>query len=131
MVLEISEKHREIFKSLASGWMRIGASCVQLVQGEEVLIGQPDTVPPFVPVLTTHLQSSDLTLRVYGNVDLYWASSAEAMLELFANLLTADNDLESLTGALVETQDRLVALYDLTQATRRTLDVPLLLDLLL
>lgn len=131
MVLEISEKHREIFKSLASGWMRIGATCVQLVQGEEVLIGQPDTVPPFVPVLTTHVHGSDLTLRVYGNVDLHWAPSAEATLELLAKLLTADHDLDSLTGALVETQDRLVALYELTQATRRTLDVPLLLDLLL
>lgn len=131
MLLEISDKHREIFRSLASGWMRIGATCVQLAQGEEVLIGQPNSVPPFVPVLTTHVQGSDLTLRVYGNLDLHWAPSAEATLELFAKLLTADNDLDSLTGALVETQDRLVALYELTQATRRTLDVPLLLDLLL
>lgn len=131
MSLEISDKHREIFRSLASGWMRLGATCVQLAQGDEVLMGQPSSVPPFIPVLTTHLQGSDLTLRVYGNVDLHWTPSAEAMLELFAKLLTADNDLDSLTGALVETQDRLVALYELTQATRRTLDVPLLLDLLL
>jgi sigma-B regulation protein RsbU (phosphoserine phosphatase) len=130
-VLEISEKHREIFKSLASGWMRIGATCVQLVQDKEVLIGQPDTVPPFVPVLTTHIHGSDLTLNVYGNVDLHWAPSAEATLDLLAKLMTADHDLDSMTGALVETQDRLVALYELTQATRRTLDVPLLLDLLL
>ncbi|HNH26942.1 MAG TPA: SpoIIE family protein phosphatase, partial [Anaerolineales bacterium] len=57
--------------------------------------------------------------------------TAESMLDIFSSLLTADTDLENLTAALVETQDRLVALYELTQATRRTLDMPKLLDLLI
>ena len=131
MVFEISEKHRTIFKSLASSWIRIGATCVQLVQGDEVLIGCPDSVPISAPIFSTTTRDSNLTLHVYGAVDMRWAPSADSMLDVFVSLLTADSDLDSLTAALVETQDRLVALYELTQATRRTLDVTVLLDLLI
>jgi sigma-B regulation protein RsbU (phosphoserine phosphatase) len=52
-------------------------------------------------------------------------------LEMLDSLLSADSELDSLTAALVETQDRLVARYELTQATRRKLGIPNLLDLLL
>lgn len=131
MVPEITDKHREIFKSLASGWMRIGATCVQLTQGNEVLIGCPNSVSSSMPALSASSRTSGLSLQVYGVADLRWAPSAESMLDVFVSLLTADSDLDSLTAALVETQDRLVALYELTQATRRTLDVPHLLDLLI
>lgn len=131
MSLEISDKHREIFKTLAAGWLRIGATCVQLIQGDEVLIGCSDVVPTSSPVLTATSRASKLTMNVYGIPDLRWAPSINSMLDVYVSLLTADNDLDSLTAALVETQDRLVALYELTQATRRTLDVPVLLDLLI
>ena len=128
---EITDKHREMFKSLASGWLRIGASCVQLLRGDDVLINCPDLPVETAPVLMAVSRPSNLTLRVYGMKDSHWLPTAESMLEVFASLLTADTDLDSLTGALVETQDRLVAIYELTQATRRTLDVPVLLDLLI
>jgi len=129
--LEISEKHREIFKSLAAGWLRVGAMCVQLRKGDEVLLGWPESEPHAGPSLAVTSHAFGLTLRVYGLTDAHWSPAAESMLDVFASLLSADADLDSLTAALVETQDRLVALYDLTQATRRTLDMPTLMDLLI
>ena len=69
-------------------------------------------------------------LNIFGIADESRYSNAETLLAIMANLLTADTELESLTEALVETQDRLVAIYDLTQSTRGTLGVSELLSLL-
>ena len=131
MFPEITTKHRESFKSLASGWMRVGATCVQLRKGDEVLIGCPDSMSSSEPSLEVTSLGSGLSLHIFGVADIRWVPTAESMLDIFSSLLTADTDLENLTAALVETQDRLVALYELTQATRRTLDMPKLLDLLI
>lgn len=131
MLPEITEKHRESFKSLAAGWVRVGASCVQLLKGSEVLIGCPNSKSSPEPSLLVTSLGSGLSLQVYGVTDMRWVPTAESMLEVFSSLLSADADLDNLTAALVETQDRLVALYELTQATRRTLDMPKLLDLLI
>lgn len=131
MIPEIANKHRESFKSLASGWMRVGATCIQLLCGDEVLISCPDSNSGSEPSLTVTSLASGLSLQVYGLTDVRWVPTAESMLDIFSSLLIADTDLENLTAALVETQDRLVALYELTQATRRTLDMPKLLDLMI
>lgn len=131
MLPEITGKHLESFKSLAAGWMRVGATCVQLLKGNEVLIGCPNSSSSNEPSLLVTSLGSGLSLQVYGVTDVRWVPTAESMLDVFGNLLTSDADLENLTAALVETQDRLVALYELTQATRRTLDMPKLLDLLI
>lgn len=131
MLPEITGKHLESFKSLAAGWMRVGATCVQLLKGNEVLIGCPNSNSSNEPSLLVTSLGSGLSLQVYGVTDVRWVPTAESMLDVFGNLLTSDADLENLTAALVETQDRLVALYELTQATRRTLDMPKLLDLLI
>lgn len=131
MIPEISEKHRESFRSLATGWFRIGATCVQLLHGDEVLIEFATEPTNGEASLSVSSLSSGLTLRLHGVTDARWAPNAQTMLEVFSKLLSADADLDNLTAALVETQDRLVALYELTQATRRTLDMPTLLDLLI
>lgn len=129
--MAILEKYRDRFNALASGWMRIGATCVQLLDGNQVLMAFPDSCSSTSPSICASSRTFNLSLRVYGINDPNWIPTAESMLDVFANLVTADTDLDSLTAALVETQDRLVALYELTQATRRTLEVPILLDLLL
>ena len=131
MHAEILDKQRDRFNFLAAGWLRVGAVCVQLLERKQILIAYPDACPENLPALYVSSRTSDLRLRVYGIDNPSWVPAAESMLEVFADLLIADSDLESLTAALVETQDRLVALYELAQATRRTLEVPVLLDLLI
>lgn len=128
---EILEKYRERFNALAAGWLRVGATCVQLLEGEQVLLAFPELHADSTAALLASSRTSNLSLRISGLRDPNWVPTAESMLEIFAGLLSVDNDLDSLTAALVETQDRLVALYELTQATRRTLDVSVLLDLLI
>lgn len=94
-------------------------------------MGCPDSNASSEPSLLVSSLASGLSLEVFGVADEHWIPTAESMLNIFGSLLSADADLENLTAALVETQDRLVALYELTQATRRTLDMPKLLDLLI
>ena len=131
MLAEHLESNREKFFSLASVWMRVGATCVQLLEDDRVLIAFPFECRDTAPALLVHSRTSNLTLQIYGVSDESWRPTAEAMLDIMSNLLTADSELESLTAALVETQDRLVAVYELTQATRRMLEIPELLDLLI
>lgn len=131
MFPQISEKHRKTFHSLAAGWVRVGATCVQLRREDHVLISYPEGAAAAGPVLRAVSRTSNLVLHVYGMAETHWEATAESMMDIFASLLSADTDMDSLTAALVETQDRLVALYELTQSTRRTLDVPTLLDLVI
>ncbi|MFN8412033.1 MAG: SpoIIE family protein phosphatase [Anaerolineales bacterium] len=131
MLAEHLESHRKKFYSLSSVWMRVGATCVQLLEGDQVLISFPGACSDTSNALVVHSRTSNLTLRIYGLKDDSWRPTAETVIDVMANLLTADSDLDDLTSALIETQDRLVAIYELTQATRRTLEIPALLDLLI
>jgi sigma-B regulation protein RsbU (phosphoserine phosphatase) len=129
---EILEKHRYRFNALASGWLRIGATCVQLLYDNQVLLAFPDSENKEIyPAICVSSPASNLILRISGIDDPKWIPAAESILEIFASLFTSDVDLENLTAALVNTQDRLVAIYELTQATRRTFDIHALLDLLI
>src|SRR5689334_8487838 len=125
------DRYRERFDALASAWMGIGASCVQLLKGDELVFACPTETAVTGSALVAHSQDSRLSLQIYGNFDESWRLAAEFMLEVISRLFASDSELESLTAALVEAQDRLVAIYELTQVTRRTLDVSMLLDLLI
>ncbi len=143
MFADIFASHKPKFHSLADVFLRIGASCVLLLDGETVLDKYPADIAPIRPVLIASSKDG-LAIHVFGSDpvsygvanhadDLSWKSwqpVAEMIIELFSNLLKSESDLESLTAALVETQDRLVALYDLSKVTRRTLEIPALLELL-
>jgi sigma-B regulation protein RsbU (phosphoserine phosphatase) len=131
MIVGLLKNHHEKFNSLASAWMRVGATCVQLLEDDQILISYPEGCVSDAPALIAHSQTTNLALQIYGLKDESWHSTAEVVLEIISNLFTADSELDSLTEALVETQDRLVAIYELTRATRRTLEIPALLDLLI
>lgn len=131
MLVDYLEGQREKFDSLVTAWMRVGATCVQLLERNQVLLSYPEGCVDADPALLVHSRTSNLSLRVYGNLDESWRPAAETVLAIMANLLASDADLEHLTAALVDTQDRLVAIYELTQVTRHTLEVPALLDLLI
>jgi sigma-B regulation protein RsbU (phosphoserine phosphatase) len=117
------------FYALAEVCQRVGASAVRLLEGETLIAALPAQATPTESSLT--VSAAGLTLQVDGLSGEPWQSTAATLLGLFARLLTSEAELESLTAALIETQDRLVALYDLSNATRRTLEIPTLLDLLL
>ncbi len=125
------ESYREKFYSLASAWMKLGATCLQLHEGGQMLISFPKDCNPATPFMTVQSQTSNLTLQVYGLNDDSWNAVARSILDILDSLFSLDSELENLTAALVETQDRLVAVYELAQATRHTLEIPALLDLMI
>jgi sigma-B regulation protein RsbU (phosphoserine phosphatase) len=131
MLADYLEAHRSRFNSLAEAWVRNGASCVQLLDKDFVLASHPENGRLTSWPLIVHARSSGLTLQIHGVNAETWSATAAMTLDMLDGLLSADAELESLTAALVETQDRLVALYELTQATRRRLNIPALLDLLI
>ena len=52
-------------------------------------------------------------LQVFGVTDIRWVPHGKSMLDVFSNPDgNTDTDLDNLTAALVETQDRLVALQN-------------------
>jgi phosphoserine phosphatase RsbU/P len=131
MLADYLEAHRAQCSILAESWIRVGASCVRLLDGDKPLACFPERGRLVAHPLTVHSRTSSLVLQIHGVNAESWSTTAAMTLEMLDNLLTADSELESLTAALVETQDRLVAFYELTQATRRILDIPALLNLLL
>lgn len=131
MLADYLEAHRPQFIALADSWIQVGASCVRLLDGVTPLACYPEGGRTVNHPLNVPSRTSGLILQIHGVDAKTWSRTATMTLDLFDSLFAADSELESLTGALVETQDRLVALYELTQATRRKLDIPTLLDLLL
>jgi sigma-B regulation protein RsbU (phosphoserine phosphatase) len=125
------ENYREKCYALASVWIKLGAACVQVHEGDRMLISIPKDGNAATPSMIVHSQTSNLILHVYGLMNEDWYSAAQTMLDTLGSFFTLDLEMEDLTAALVETQDRLVAVYELAQTTRRTLDIPTLLDLLL
>lgn len=120
----------ERFYKLASIWINLGATQVQLLDEDLVLVSIPEEFTPSKPMLSVQSRVSTLALRISGLTGDAWSSIAESMLDGLGSLLTIESEMKDLTAALVETQDRLVAIYELTQATRRTLDIPALMELL-
>jgi sigma-B regulation protein RsbU (phosphoserine phosphatase) len=120
----------ERFYKLASIWINLGATQVQLLDKDRVLVSIPEEFTTSIPMLKVESRVSNLALRISGLTGDAWGSIAESMLDGLGSLLTIETEMKDLTAALVETQDRLVAIYELTQATRRTLDIPALMELL-
>jgi phosphoserine phosphatase RsbU/P len=151
------DNKRTKYRILASTLMQVGASRVQLLDGDNVLFACPDGLTDMAvcqvdckvsklcprleetelnalndqPAWIIHSHSSNLSLQIQGLADEEWKTTVQIVFDMMNDLINADSEFDNITGALVETQDRLVALYDLTQATRRILDIPTLLDLLI
>lgn len=119
------------FQSIAAGYVHVGASCVRLLEADAVLDSFPADAGITGPTIIAQANALNLSLHIHGISGKLWQSTADTVINLFANLLNAETGLESLTAALVESQDRLIALYELTQASRRTLEISELLDLVI
>ena len=118
------------FDLLARVWMSVGASGVRLTEAGQEVARYPKNEELTQTVLTARSARSRLELEIYGLSDDVWQAAADGLVELFASLLEAEAQMESLTAALVESQDRLVALYELTQAARKLVAIDDILDLL-
>ncbi len=73
---------------------------------------------------------AELELCISGLAGEPWQALAQSQLDGLAGIIASEREMEQLTAALVETQDRLVALFELSQAVRRQVGFEQVLDLL-
>ncbi len=118
------------FDALAAAWTRLGASAVRLLENGQTLASVPLEAPEQPAGLIACDASSGLELHVHGLADAALQESANWQVNILGRALQSEQDMEMLTASLVEMQDRLAALYDLTRATRGAIQVNDLLDLL-
>ncbi|MEI6289130.1 MAG: PP2C family protein-serine/threonine phosphatase [Chloroflexota bacterium] len=123
------QNNKTQFKKIAEAFIRNGASSVCLYEKTRLLDKFPADIQPAGPYIFSGSKDG-VYLQLGGLTGEIWQSIADTAFDLFSNLLKGETELESLTAALVETQDRLVSIYDLSKANRLTLDINALLEML-
>lgn len=118
-------------RTLAQAWEAAGATGYSLWQQQGLVWHWPaDTLPPAY-TLAAPLRLNDLTLgqlRVAGLTGPAAQARLTAEASLLSQFLTLEEDLDSVTAALVDSQDQLLALYNLAQATRHQIGIDGLLE---
>ena len=127
---DLVSQHMTEFEALAAVWLQLGASSVQLIENGKVIASCPTDKTDNTPALIARDTATGLELHIHNFMRSGWQTSAELQIQFFARMLSTENEMEAVTSSLVETQDRLVALYDLTRATRGAIEVDDLLNLL-
>ena len=118
--------HRSQLALLAEAWLSAGASSFSVWNEQRMLAIWPRNVAADTTTLEAPIEIASTIVGslhvsgVFGNV-------AEARLAADASLLgdlaSIESELDDMTGGLIEHQDQLLALYDLTQSTRSHLHV--------
>jgi sigma-B regulation protein RsbU (phosphoserine phosphatase) len=133
MISTLLSTHRKQFAGLAAAWLAAGATSFSIWQDENVVACWPpvqtseqaEWVAPIV--ISSGLQIGEL--RVGG-----MAGDAGGRLQADAALVAAmaelSADLDTMAAALAETEDQLLALYELSKSGASHLDVNELLPLL-
>ncbi|MCP4424515.1 MAG: SpoIIE family protein phosphatase [Chloroflexi bacterium] len=117
---------RAHFAALAEAWLMSGAEAFMVtVEGFSLA-----SWPPFADAETATLignlwdgHAKIGELRVVGPNDAAAWARLKTEANLVSTLIRSTSNLQSVTAELVDTQDQLLAMYDLTQAMREQLDL--------
>ncbi|MCA9935544.1 MAG: SpoIIE family protein phosphatase, partial [Anaerolineales bacterium] len=120
------ESQAEQLAQLGRAWLARGASGLCLRADGEVVwrwpqaaeVAQPDVVAEMATAVGPSLE---LGLCGGGAAD---GPRLQADAQFLSQAVNLEFELEMMTGELIETQDQLLALYDLTRSTRSHLEVP-------
>ncbi len=117
--------HRAALTALAETWLAAGATSFALWQTTTPRFGVP--VHANFPADVTapiHARGHIVAeLRVSGVRDELSARRLATDAALLARLIETEDDLDAMTEELVQAQDQLLALYDLTRATHRHIEL--------
>jgi sigma-B regulation protein RsbU (phosphoserine phosphatase) len=108
---------------LAESWLASGAESFSVWSDGCLLAGWPANHVPRKPGLVAPIQVGQRIvgeLHVAG-VDATMQGRLSAEAELLAQIARLENDLDQMTSELIDAQDHLIALYDLTRAIRSRL----------
>ena len=136
MLKQTVAARRRHLKTLADVWLSTGASQVTIVDAEgAVLIGWPTSAEILSPALQTPIKQRR---SLFGHLQLAGVEQTplnEQRLavdaQTIAHFVHLDCDLDQMTQEVVDRQDELVALLELTQSTRHLLDLDELTDTVL
>jgi sigma-B regulation protein RsbU (phosphoserine phosphatase) len=121
---ELFDAHRALLDQLARAWLDAGATGFAIWCDDAPAIAWQADARAGIRAPIENIGE----LRVSGINAPNAAQRLHADAALIARALELENNLEQMTGELVETQDQLLALYDLTRATRSMLDVRELIE---
>lgn len=127
MSLEAWSPQRTALTSLANVWLAEGATAVTIsIDGIPVVALPAGTRLPDAAVQQAHLAAPihwegrpTGEIRIIGAVSEAAQARVAVEAQLVGLLLEAETDLASVTDQLIETQDQLLAVYDLGQLARR------------
>lgn len=112
--------------ALAATWLQSGAEAFSVWTSGRLLASWPANYQPQAPALRAPIE---LGGHVFGELRLDGMPCATAAEQLraeagmVARMIELEADLQQMTAELIDTQDQLVAMYDLTQATRSHLSI--------
>jgi len=111
-------------------WLANGATSFSVWYRAGCLFALPDRTPPLsdcrAPIRVNGTVMAEL--RVSGVADQTSARRLATDAALLAQIVASEDDLDAMTEELVQTQDQLLALYDLTRATHRHIELASLVE---
>ncbi len=131
MLPTILTAQRPHFEALAKAWQSAGAEAFVVIVNGFPLVSWPPYADAEEAVLVENIWAGH---KKVGELRVIGLSSAEARAHLqtearlISSLIQANENLQGVTAQLIDTQDQMLALYDLTQATREYLDLNTVLE---
>lgn len=126
MLSIILASQRRQFNSLAKAWLAAGATTFSVCENGRPIAHWPDWAQPEETDLTAVIQVGEI---IFGEIHVTGLNSPEtqarlmAEADLIAQLVKLNDELDGMTAELIESQDRILALYDLSQVTRTHLNL--------
>ncbi|MBV9357913.1 MAG: hypothetical protein JO023_20580, partial [Chloroflexi bacterium] len=124
------DHHAARLDRLAGAWLASGARSFEVYRGDACLVrhGVPDTRNGHLAVPIALPGFNPLELRVTGIGDEQARHQLTMEAELIAEASALDDELQRMTGELIDAQDQLLAMYGLAQVTRRRLSLDAVLS---
>lgn len=119
------------FDALAKSWLMDGASAFAVWANGEPKAWWPKNNMAEEPTLRESLLVGGFTvgeLRLIGSKDAAAQARLRAEADLISQLIQSSQNLHVVTSELIDTQDQLLAMYDLTEAMRDYLDLNKVLE---
>lgn len=126
MLSDLLRTHYQHFESLADAWLVNGASAFSVWEENQMLACWPSERCSDEPGLSAAISFGGRSigdLRVSGMTGLAEHARLAAEAGLLSSLAHLTRDLFGITNELINARDQLLAIYNLTQVNRRSLEI--------
>jgi sigma-B regulation protein RsbU (phosphoserine phosphatase) len=116
--------NHDLLEATAQAWLGTGATYFGVWLQGEFVAGWPDEEVPSSEHIAAPLRLNGVTpeLRAFGVTGAGCQARLDADARLIGQVTSLEADLNNMTQELIDNQDQLLALYDLTQSTRSSLE---------